>query len=553
MNRRSFLGRGAAATTVFMSGSKAFAAASKLGGESGPIAETSAGKIRGVAENKIYTFKGIPYGASTAGAGRFLPPSKPQGWTGVKDTLELGLRAPQLPGNLVPQMGVMDRTEPMGEDCLVLNVWSQGLKDGRKRPVMMWIHGGGFANGSAGFTLYDGHNLAARHDVVLVSINHRLNIFGFLYLAELGNAQFAQASNVGMLDIVASLEWVRDNIANFGGDPGNVTIMGQSGGGSKVSTLMGMPSAKGLFHRAIAMSGSAVNGISASQATESANRVLHALNLRPDQLAQLQRVPVAKMLDQTRAGPQPGGGNNGGFGLNLGPVVDGKTLPAVPFGAVASELSADVPLMISSTETESTWNPGLQYDPIDDGELRGRVKQMLRAEDAAADRVIAVYKKNRPKASNLDVLLIMASDASNFRTGTDTEADRKAVQAARGKAPVYKAYFQWYSPVRGGFLRAMHTMDIPFALSNVDIARTLVGDGKERYALEDKMSGAFVAFARGGNPDHKGIPHWPAYTPTQRATLIWNNQVRVADDPFREEKDAVAAAKGSAPQRRGAA
>jgi para-nitrobenzyl esterase len=519
VQRRSFLVGGA----LLLGGrlERVFAA------DAGPVAETTAGKVRGYTIGPVNAFRGVPYGASTTGSNRFMPPARRAPWTGVRDTLEIGLRAPQLPVNLVAEMGVMDRTEPMGEDCLCLNVWTQGLNDNRKRPVMVWLHGGGLASGSAGFLQYDGANLAAKHDVVVVGVNHRLNVFGFLYLAELGGTQFSRASNVGMLDIVAALEWVRDNIGNFGGDPGNVTIFGQSGGGTKVSTLLGMPAAKGLFHRAIAMSGSAVAGQTPADATNSAGQIMKSLNVT--QVADLQKLPFRTVLDMTR-GP-----------VRLGAVTDGKTLPAIPFDPVATPISADVPLLIGSTETEVTWTVTQQYDPLDDNELRDAIKRTLRSNDDTVARLIGMYKKDRPKASNLDLYLIAATDASNFRTGTDLEADRKA---ALNKAPVYKYYFQWYSPVRGGMLRAMHTMDIPFVFENVDIARTQVGEGKERYALADRMSTAWVNFARAGNPNHKDLPEWPAFNATQRPTMIFNNECRVANNPWQPVKDAVGAAQG---------
>jgi len=534
LDRRSFLNCGAATAGLIASGGIGRVWA----GSAAPIVETAAGKIRGSFDGRVLAFKGVPYGASTAGNLRFLPPAKPQGWTGVRDSLELGLRAPQLPANLVPEFGVMDRTGPMGEDCLSVNIWTQGLKDGHKRPVMVWLHGGGFSTGSANFTVYDGANLAAKHDVVLVGVNHRLNIFGFLYLADLGGEKFAQASNAGMLDIVAALEWVRDNIANFGGDPNNVTIFGQSGGGGKVSTLLGMPAAKGLFHRAIAQSGSEVRGVSRSDATESAEMLVKKLGLDKSRLDELQKVPLQQLLDVT-AVPRGAPASAGNPALRLTPVVDGSSLPAHPFDPVATSISAGIPLMIGSTETEVTWNPNTNYDPLDNAALRDRVKQSLRVDQEAADRVINVYRKNRPKVSNLDLYLILASDASNFRTGTDTEAERKA---ALGKAPVYKYYFQWYSPVREGKLRSMHTMDIPFVFENVEIAKTEIGEGPDLHPLAEKMSGAWVAFARTGSPNHKGLPNWAAFTPNQRATMIFNKECRVVNDPYGEEKAAIRAA-----------
>jgi para-nitrobenzyl esterase len=305
-------------------------------------------------------------------------------------------------------------------------------------------------------------------------------VFGYLYLAELGGEKYAHASNVGMLDLVASLEWVRDNIASFGGDAGNVTIFGQSGGGGKVSTLMAMPAAKGLFHRAIAMSGSALKGVPRDRATRGAEAFMAKLGLKPNQVDELQKMPPAELLAAIR----------GVQGLVASPAVDGRTLPTDPFDPVAPALSADVPLLIGSTETEVTWNNNVKFDPLDDAVLHSRIRENLHLDDAAADRLIGVYKKGRPHASNLDLFFIMSTDTSNFRSGTDTEADRKA---ALGKAPVYKYYFQWYSPVREGKLRSYHTLDIPFVFENVDIAQSMTGTGAERYPLADKMSGAWAA------------------------------------------------------------
>lgn len=557
MDRRSFLelGGGAVAAGVLANPlTRVSAQTARAASTTGTVVETTAGKVRGLLARRVCSFKGVPYGASTAGPMRFLPPTRPQPWTGVRDALDYGPRCPQAQAERVPEFIIMDRREPMGEDCLCLNVWTGGLNDGRKRPVMVWLHGGGFAEGSAAFDCYDGTNLAAKHDVVVVGANHRLNVFGYLYLADFGQQKYANAANVGMQDIVLALEWVRDNIERFGGDPNNVTIFGQSGGGSKVSTLVGMPSAKGLFHRAIAQSGSQVTSASKSAAAAGSEALLARLGLKPNQLDELQKMPMEQIMALAAGGGfgAPGGAPGGGRGgagnarLVLNPVVDGRILPANNFDPVATPISADVPLMIGSTETETTWNVQTFYDPLDDAQLHAHVKQTLRgADDATIERVIAIYRKDRPKASNLDLHLILQSDASGFRTGTDTEADRKA---ALGRAPVYKYYFQWYSPVREGKLRAMHTMDIHFAFDNVEISRTAVGSGPEQQRLADRMSAAWVAFARTGDPNSglAGVPHWAPYTLPQRATMIWNNECRVVNDPYREEKDAIAAAR--APQ-----
>ncbi len=535
MDRRSFIGFGTLAASALMSGKFSSALAENAKMKPGEIVETNLGKVRGTTQNGVHAFKGVPYAASTAGENRFMPPKKREPWSGVRDASELGLRSPQLlaafHGQVPPEVESMDRNEPMGEDCLVLNVWTSSVGRGTgKRPVMVWLHGGGYTSGSGGFICYDGAELARKHDVVAITVNHRLTVFGYLYLAGIGGEKYAKSSNVGMLDIVAALEWVRDNAAAFGGDPSNVTIFGQSGGGGKVSTLMAMPSAHGLFHRAIVESGAAVKGVSRDAANKSAERYLAKLNLKPDQVDQLQKLSVDQLLDATaNTNPMPGG--PGGFAL--APVVDGTTLPNDPFDPVAPALSANIPLLIGTVETEVTFFPHQVLDPIDDAELHTHVKQTLRtASDEQVDQLIAAYKKGRPGASNTDLFLALASDAT-FRAGVVIEAERKA---AEGKAPVYQYYVTWRSPVRDGKLRSFHTIEIPFVFDNVDACKSMVGSGEDRYALAEKFSGAWVAFARTGNPNHKTLPNWPAFDNTQRAVMVFNDECKVVDDPHGEEQ-----------------
>jgi len=502
------------------------------GSAANPVVPTGSGKVRGVTLNSVHAFKGIPYGAPTGGARRFLPPLKPQLWSDVRDALEFGHRAPQGPSTLIPEVAAMDRREPAGEDCLVLNVWSSGLGDGAKRPVMVWLHGGGYTGASGSYIMYDGSNLARKHDVVVVTLNHRLNVFGYLYLVELGGAKYANAANVGMLDIVAALQWVRDNIVAFGGDPRNVTIFGQSGGGGKVSTLLAMPAATGLFHRAIAESGSAVRGIPRLEATKAAEDFLSRLGLKSNQVDELQELPADQLVKDIVQG-----GGAGNAPLPLGPVVDGRTLPANPFDPSAPEISAGVPLLTGTVETEVTFVPNQQLDPIDDANLHARVKQAVAVDDAAADRLIAAYRKGRPNISNIDLYLILASDRG-FRTDVLTQAERKADQ---GKAPVYMYYFTWRSPVRDGKLKAFHTLEIPFVFDNLELDAAMTGSGQDRFALGEKMSAAWVAFARTGNPNHAGLPPWAPFKTAQRATMIFDNQCKVVNDPNGAERLALRA------------
>ncbi|HEX7081677.1 MAG TPA: carboxylesterase family protein [Gammaproteobacteria bacterium] len=526
IDRRTFVGSTIAGAGMLAAGPFGTVWAQDIRGASrSRVVETTAGRIQGVVlDGGVNAFYGVPYGASTGGENRFMPPKPPVPWSGVRETTTVGHRSPQDFAGPISEVFALDRREPMGEDCLNLNVFTPALGRG-DRPVMVWLHGGGYSSGSGNWLLYDGARLARRQDVVVVPVTHRLNVFGYLYLEEIGGEEFAGASNVGMLDIVAALEWVRDNIEQFGGDPGNVTIFGQSGGGGKVSALMGMPAAQGLFHRAIAMSGALVEGVSKDAATETAERFIAALGVAD--AAAMRQLPMERLRDvmaETR-------------GLRLSPTVDGRTLPAGPWSPGAPAMSASVPMMFGTTEHEVNFIPTTPLEPMEDDALLANVKRATGADDAAARDLIALYRKGRPGIGNTELYQILASDNS-FRVGVITEAERKAAQ---GRAPAYMYYFTWESPVREGKLRAYHCLDIPFAFDNVEIAASMTGAGQDRYALATKVSSAFASFARTGNPATDELPEWPAFDLERRATMIFDNECRVVDDPHGAEREALAA------------
>jgi len=537
INRRNFIGSGAAAAAGVWAHGRLVPlwAQDTRGIPMTPVVQTASGRVRGVVRFGVNQFWGVPYAASTAGANRFMPPVKPAPWTGVRDCVEVGHRSPQDADGPISEVFALDRQEPMGEDCLNINVFTPGLGAGN-RPVMVWLHGGGFAGGSGNWLLYEGTNLARKEDVVVVSVTHRLNLFGFLYLADLGGGdRWASSSNVGMQDVVAALGWIKENIAAFGGNPSNVTTFGQSGGGSKVTTLMAMPSAKGLMHRAIAMSGAQVRGATRENATRAAEQFLGKLGVKPNQLDRLQQFTWQQLQEAFFSEPRI-------QGLAGGPVVDGRSLPRDQWAPDAPAVSADVPLMMGSTETEDAWSdppPPLQ---MPEDEMLTRVRRIVRNDDAKARELVAVYRKTHPGISNTDVYLIMNADNTR-RANAQLLSELKTAQ---GKAPAYLYFFNWRSPVHKGQMKAYHTLDIPFAFYNIDQAASMTGAMQHRYALAHKMSAAFAAFARSGNPNHADLPMWPAFNARTYPTMIFGNDTKVMNDPNREERLALKAIRDAA-------
>jgi para-nitrobenzyl esterase len=439
-------------------------------------------------------------------------------------------RAPQASGHgrsgvgyhLPPEEGTV------GEDCLHLNVWTTGLRDGRKRPVMVYIHGGAYSSGSGNNALYDGVNLCRRGDVVVVTLNHRLNLFGFFYLAEL-DSQFADSGNAGMLDLVLALEWIRDNIAEFGGDPKRVLIFGQSGGGAKCATLMGMPGARGLFHRVITMSGQQITASRQETATARSRAVLKQLNLPENRIGELRTMPMEQLVEASHAA---------GY---YGPVKDGRTLLRDPFDPDAPPLSADIPMILGNTHDETRVLIG-SSDPATFSltweTLPSKLAQHAQfLGDLNLAEVIRQYRKMYPNDSPSDIFFAVTTASRSWR-GQLIEAERRAAQnSAAPHTWVYE--LDWRSPLDGGKWGAPHTLDIPLALGNTAVARGMSGDGPEARHLSKQMSDAFIAFARTGDPNHTGLPLWRPYNLSDRPTMSFDLPSQLALDSRDEERKLI--------------
>jgi para-nitrobenzyl esterase len=496
------------------------------------IGRTGQGAVLGRIRDGIAVFTGIPYGADTADH-RFEPPRPAPPWTGVRDAFEFGDRSPQAgaPGGLSL---FRDWGEHSGqsENCLALNVWTPGVGDGARRPVLVWLHGGGFGSSSGSVPVYDGRRLARRGDVVVVTVNHRLNVFGYLYLGQLGEElglgeRFADSGNAGMLDLVAALRWVRDNAEAFGGDPGNVTVFGESGGGGKVSMLMAMPAAAGLFHKAVVQSGAWLRALTPERATELARGYLERLGVRPGDpaaVADLARRPAAELVAALGTGRRS---------ALITPVLDGRSVPRHPFEPDAAPISAGVPLLIGSNRDEMSLLAGARNPALFELTWDGLVPALAAFPSVGAEHAAGLadaYRELYPRHSPARVYFAITTDATIWRN-TVRQAERAA---ARGGAPVYAYQLDWCTPVDGGKWGAPHALDLPLVFDTVASSPSMVGTGADAEAAQrvsDQMSEAWLAFARTGDPGTGALPAWPAYTGTERATMSFDLSPVVLRDP----------------------
>jgi para-nitrobenzyl esterase len=567
-NRRNFLGSvsAGAAGAALVSTADATAAAAPAPAQSrgrtatrdadGPIlqvgdnvavTDTTSGKVRGFLLRDIHHFLGIPYGADTSGANRFMPPQKPKPWTDVYPALWWGNTAPQNMENRYANKYASFRDhwnyDDVSEDCLRINVFTPALKDGRKRPVMFWIHGGGYTNGNAiEQDGYNGENLARAGDVVFCSINHRLGPLGYCNLAGVGGDKFAASGNVGQLDIVAALDWVRDNIANFGGDPGNVTIMGQSGGGAKVCVLTAMPSAKGLFHKAVVLSGASIRAGDKAMAEKLGSYVLAEAGLTAADVDKLQQLPWKTYYEiATRAQRKltaelaAAGTSVSGLRAGFSPSVDGTILPQHPYSPDAAPTAANVPMIICSTENEQApaWTDSSLMS-VTLPQVADRLKERAGFGPGLGERaqlVVDAYAKAFPDKKPVEIWSLVSSNRQNVVTLADIKTKQPA--------PVFVSWFAWQPPLFDGRIGAFHCVDICFWFRNTDLMYTHTGGGARPRRLAETMSASLVQFMKTGDPNGASLTAWPKYTSARGETLVLDDECSVQNDPDREPRKAL--------------
>ena len=508
-------------------------------GDNIAIANTKYGKVKGFILRGITTYRGIPYGADTSGKNRFMPPQPPKPWNDIFPAVWWGNTAPQIMDNRYANSysSFVDHWnyDDVSEDCLRLNVWTPAI-DTKKRPVMVWLHGGGYTNGNAiEQDGYDGENLRRKGDIVFVSINHRLGPIGFSDLSGVGGAKYVDSGNVGALDMVAALEWVHDNITNFGGDPGNVTIMGQSGGGAKVCVLAAMPKAKGLIHKAVPLSGNTTEAMNQDYSRKIGGYILKEAGLTIAEVDKLQEMPWKDYLLLANKALKKATAEVGTPGMRGGfaPVADGVSIPKGKFYSDPNGLSSDVPMLLCSTFHE--WNNTRLSQELEDitlDKVKETLKTSTRLGGASVNKVgVDAYAKVFPNAKPAEVMAMVNSN----RKAIISTADAKAVQ----KAPVYVAWFGWQPPMFDKRMKAFHCLDICFWYANTDLMLTHTGGGKRPRTLSEKMSGALLQFMKTGNPNKGGLPEWKPYTTINGETMVLNDKPELKNDPDREARKLI--------------
>jgi para-nitrobenzyl esterase len=555
-NRRQFVqtlgtsSAGIALSSTLAAGSQSHAAEGADGqillvGDNIALTQTEYGKVRGYVLRGIYYFLGMPYGADTSGVNRFMPPQKPKPWADVYPALWWGNSAPQNMDKRYDNKFASFRDHwnygDVSEDCLRINVQTPGINDGKKRSVLLWIHGGGFTSGNAlEQDGYGGENFSRFGDAVFCSINHRLGPLGYCNLAGVGGERFAVSGNAGMLDIVAALEWVRDNIANFGGDPGNVTIMGQSGGGAKVCILTAMPCAKGLFHKAVVLSGASLKSGNKIYSENLGAAVVKEAGLGPDDLAKLQAMPwkdfyaIATRAQQAMA---KSAGPAAGMGRGFSPVVDGKILPQDPYYPAAAPSAANVPMIISSVQNEQSYSwADTALESITLEQVVEKVKARAGFGAGLGDRapeVVESYVMAFPGRKPIEIWSLVSSNRENVVALADVKSKQPA--------GVYVDWFTWQPPLFDKRIRAFHCVDICFWFYNTDVMLTHTGGGATPRALSKKMASALLQFMKTGDPNGAGLPDWPRYSAVQGQTMIFDNICEATNDPDREARKALPA------------
>jgi len=512
LNRRIFI-----ASSLSVAGG---ALSSRLAFAANPIVETAQGKVRGiVADNGVHVFKGMRY----AKAERFMLPSAPLKWAGIQDAFEYGDQSPQARGSLAA-------SQTMSDDCLRVNVWTPGLTNA-KRPVLLWFHGGGFEAGSGSSRLYDGTRMALRGDVVVATINHRLNVFGHCYLGGVLGNDFKQSGNAGYFDLIAAMKWVKENIADFGGDPNNVMIYGQSGGGRKVSLCYAGKDAKGLFHKGVVQSGSHLKIQTVERANMLTESLLTELGIAKNDARKLQTMDVETLSTAQRK-------VIGAAGARFSPVLDGKTFTAHPFLPDAPTISNHLPMMLGTTRTELTNQMGRTPGIFDMNEAQAKERLKGFLNEADLNEGYEIFKASRPQANPSEIFFTIASARGYVRDQT-LMAEQRVKGGGRGKTFVYR--LMWRQPVEGGRRVSQHSLDLPFMFDNVAAGANMTGpDTEQTRAMADNMANSWLAFSRNGDPNSASVPKWAPYDLTRRNTMLFDVPSTAVDDPHKAEREFMA-------------